>query len=280
MATFASHLLTGIASARPSASSVPAGTLYAATDTHVITQSDGSSTWATWVNAAGNVATDAIWDTKGDLAVASGADAASKLAVGADTYVLTADSAQTLGVKWAAPAGGGGNWTLISDQTLGSDTASFAFTSISGYKHLKLIVAVRTDRAGGATEDLLLMQYNSDTTIGHYFTQRELCSATTVSGAEFLGTQGGYVAVASATSAAGNSFGSAEITIYDYLSTTNMKLAHSTGFCLDGTTTGLLDSFRFGMAWNAVSAITRIDLKPGVGANFKTNSRATLYGLS
>lgn len=60
--------------------------------------------WAT--SASGSVATDTIWDTKGDLAVASGADAASKLVVGSDGQILIADSTQTLGVKWgAAPSG-------------------------------------------------------------------------------------------------------------------------------------------------------------------------------
>lgn len=44
--------------------------------------------------------------TKGDLL---GYDtAADRIAVGADTYVLTADSTQALGLKWAAPSGGGG----------------------------------------------------------------------------------------------------------------------------------------------------------------------------
>lgn len=58
---------------------------------------------ATAEAAGGDVTTDAVWDAKGDLVVATGADAAGRLAVGANGTVLTADSAQAKGVKWAAP---------------------------------------------------------------------------------------------------------------------------------------------------------------------------------
>ncbi len=72
-------------------------------DGQVLT-ADAASTpgvkWATPSGGGGSVATDTIWDTKGDLAVASGADAASKLPVGSNDTLLVADSAQTLGVKW------------------------------------------------------------------------------------------------------------------------------------------------------------------------------------
>ena len=60
---------------------------------------------ATNVNAAGAIMhTDLA--TKGTLAVGDGAGDATILAVGTDTHVLTADSGETSGVKWAAASGG------------------------------------------------------------------------------------------------------------------------------------------------------------------------------
>jgi hypothetical protein len=47
-----------------------------------------------------------IVDAKGDLIAATAADAVSRLAVGANNTVLTADSAAATGMKWAAAAGG------------------------------------------------------------------------------------------------------------------------------------------------------------------------------
>lgn len=52
----------------------------------------------------GAVATDTIWDAKGDLAGGTGADTAAKLTVGANDTILMADSAQTTGLKWVAAA--------------------------------------------------------------------------------------------------------------------------------------------------------------------------------
>jgi hypothetical protein len=46
--------------------------------------------------------------TKGDVYVATGSGTLTRLGVGANGTVLTADSAQTSGIKWAAPGGGGG----------------------------------------------------------------------------------------------------------------------------------------------------------------------------
>jgi len=64
----------------------------------------------TWKKLAfeADVVMKATLTTKGDLLVATAASTPARLGVGADATVLTADSAEASGVKWAAAAGGSG----------------------------------------------------------------------------------------------------------------------------------------------------------------------------
>lgn len=73
----------------------------------------GALVWGTPAGGGGDVATDAIWDAKGDLAVGTGANTASKLTVGANDLVLMAASGEATGLKWGSPAGGVSEATVI-----------------------------------------------------------------------------------------------------------------------------------------------------------------------
>lgn len=65
--------------------------------------------------------------TKGDLIVASGATVLAKQAVGTNGQVLTADSAETTGIKWATPASG--TVTQVTSSTAALTVASGTSTS-------------------------------------------------------------------------------------------------------------------------------------------------------
>jgi hypothetical protein len=67
-------------------------------------------------------------DAKGDLIVGTGADTFSKLTVGTNGYLLTADSAEATGLKWAAAAGGSSKVVQI---VTGSTTTQTITTSTS-----------------------------------------------------------------------------------------------------------------------------------------------------
>lgn len=81
-------------------------------------------------------------DAKGDLIVGTGADAFTRLAVGTNTHILTADSAEATGMKWAAAAGGGSGLTLIqrtSFSNVANTSTTFDGVFTSTYKFYQVV---------------------------------------------------------------------------------------------------------------------------------------------
>jgi hypothetical protein len=74
----------------------------------------GTAIDTTVFNNAGAAIAKTIVDAKGDIIAATAADTVSRLAVGANDTVLTADSTTATGLKWAAPAGGSSNFVLLN----------------------------------------------------------------------------------------------------------------------------------------------------------------------
>jgi hypothetical protein len=60
----------------------------------------------TFVNSSPGLVQNSLVDAQGDLLAASGDNTIVRLAVGTDTYVLTADSGEATGLKWAAATAG------------------------------------------------------------------------------------------------------------------------------------------------------------------------------
>jgi len=105
-------------------------------------------------------------DAKGDLLVGTAADTAGRLVVGTNTYILTADSAETTGLKWAAPAAGGkvlqvvsatyATATTTTSQTYAdtgltaSITPSSASSKVLVLTNHQLYVVRESDEAGAA----------------------------------------------------------------------------------------------------------------------------------
>jgi hypothetical protein len=69
-----------------------------------------------------DVITKEIFDAKGDLIVGTGSNTGTRVALGTNGYVLTADSSETNGVKWAAaPAVGSFETSIVFEGTTAND---------------------------------------------------------------------------------------------------------------------------------------------------------------
>jgi len=107
---------------------------------------DSNSLWyysgSAWVAAGGSPLT-----TKGDVYGYSTTDA--RIPVGANDTVLTADSAQALGVKWATPSSGG--MTLLSTTTITGTPTTVTVSSINQtYKSLYILLQGITVNINGS----------------------------------------------------------------------------------------------------------------------------------
>ena len=101
-----------------------------------------------------------IFDAKADLLTATAADTPARLAVGADGTLLTADSSEATGLKWAAPAAGGG-LTLLSTTTLSGSSTTITISDTS-YVNLYILLRNVTPSLNSATISFRANSSNSN----------------------------------------------------------------------------------------------------------------------
>jgi hypothetical protein len=134
----------------------------------------------------GSILVSSLFTTKGDI-VARSASAPDRLGVGTDGQVLTADSAQTLGIKWATPSGGGSSLDSIIDVQNLSLATSVAANAMT----IALKTKAGTDPTGS---DIVKVGFRNATLTNGTYNVRSITAALgmTISAGASLGhTSGG-----------------------------------------------------------------------------------------
>ena len=126
-------------------------------------------------------------DAKGDLVVGTGADTFSRLAVASTAgYLLSVDSTEATGLKWAAPTGGSG-LTLVSSTSLSASTININSVFSATYENYVLILNV-TNMSAGANIRFRLRASGTDTTT-NYGSQLVQTYQSTLNGQEAASTE-------------------------------------------------------------------------------------------
>jgi hypothetical protein len=157
-----------------------------------------------------------VVDAKGDLLVATAADTVSRLAVGSNDQVLTADSSTATGLKWATPAAGG--MTSLASGSLAAAQTGVDLQSISS-AYNELVLYVTGWSATGAEEFWIRLNNDSG---GNYSRTRASTESTALSN-----SQSAAAGVLSGTTSAAYTSCSSIIRFPNYKNTTGAKLVYS-----------------------------------------------------
>ena len=104
--------------------------------------------------------------TKGDLYTFSTSDA--RLAVGTNTHVLTADSTQPTGIKWAAAAGGSSGLTKITSASF-SAVSTVNIDSIFSATYKRYMVVLSLSASSSATLNLRYRKSGTTATSADFY---------------------------------------------------------------------------------------------------------------
>lgn len=214
-------------------------------DTDVIQVYSGSA----WVTKSGG---SSPLTTKGDLYTYSTTDA--RLGVGTDGYLLTADSTQATGLKWAAAPSSGG-LTLLSTTSMNGGT-NVSVTGISGsYKNLQIHVLGMSLNAAPGT---IYIRFNGTTT-GYKAVTISYSNSTTINST----SSGVPLTYASNMTDTGGDYKMALVNVYNYADTTAYKAFDVTGgYVSSGSDSATMAGGNF----QSTSAITSVQIYTSAGS--------------
>jgi len=201
-----------------------------------------------------------------DADVSGGAGIAiAKLALpGGTTTFLRADG------TFVAPTVGA--TSLLTDQLLAVDTASWDVQNIPAGLFLELFLYVRSTDASNTGSTVL--RFNNDSG-ANYDHQRLRAKGTTVDTQENLGVTSGRLGEHPGASAGANKFAVMHAVIPHFAGSTDQKSVTSRSHHAEGTGTGTINLEQHGITWRSTAAITRVTIFPIVGS-LKAGSRLSM----
>jgi hypothetical protein len=224
----------------------------------------GTAIDSTVFTNAGNAIAKTIVDAKGDIIAATAADTVSRLAVGANDTVLTADSSTATGLKWATPAAGG--MTLISTTTLSGATVTLSSIPQT-YVKLQLLITGMTANTSNESPRISL---NAVSNLANQSVVADGSATVDSNNSRILLAYGDNTLRTSADNAW-------NLIIENYTSTTRWKLFNGQSIFLASDGTTIRKKFVVG-GFRSNTEITSITIDYGGTATF-SGGTALLYGV-
>lgn len=199
-------------------------------------------------------------DAKGDLIVGTGADTFSKLTAGTNGYLLTADSAEATGLKWAAAASSGG-MTQLATGTLSGTSVNLSSISAS-YNNLLLIIKNVTF----SSQETIRLRWNGITSATYFSSAYGHTNSTAWN---YGGTPNSYVQFTDAATnmQAGSTRNAFAVNFYNYASTNNAQIIGSNWFYLNHAGNQVQGNHTMGSS-NTSAAISSIEISSNSGISF------------
>lgn len=171
---------------------------------------------------------------------------------------------------------------LIQEVRLAASQASVSFTGIlaglqgmAGFRHLRLVVSGRGDKAATFVETWL--RFNGDSSSNYDHQDNVANNATMIPGATAAGDHI-FIGWIPAATAPANQSSYNETIIYDYRGTTFQKMSSSRGAVKTSNAAAGLFSLVSEGWWRNTAAITQVTILPDSG-NFIAGTLVSLYGL-